>query len=81
MNEVTVEEVMSGAESSLRLKRLAKQAAWENGSAPDETVHTVYQGDAREMLGKPWPSPSGCYFAPVLQPHGSSVGACSHAAV
>ena len=50
-NEVTVEEVMSGAESSLRLKRLAKQAAWENGSAPEETVHTVHQGDARDMLG------------------------------
>lgn len=48
-SELTVEEVMSGAESSLRLKRLAKRAAWENGSAPEETIHAVYQGDARDM--------------------------------
>jgi site-specific DNA-methyltransferase (adenine-specific) len=40
---------MSGGEPSLATKRLAKKAAWANGDAPKKTVHTIYQGDAREM--------------------------------
>lgn len=48
---VSIEDVMSGAESSLDLKRMAKAAAWANGAAPKGTTHRVYRGDAREMGG------------------------------
>lgn len=47
--DISVKDVMSGAESPIELKRLAKQAAWANGAAPDSTTHRVYLGDAREM--------------------------------
>ena len=44
-----VEQIMSGAESSLRLKREAKIEAWRDGSAPERTLHAVRLGDARRM--------------------------------
>ena len=44
-----VEQIMSGAESSLRLKREAKIEAWRDGSAPERTLHAVHLGDARRM--------------------------------
>ena len=47
--QVSVEDIMSGGESSLELKRLAKAVAWANGSAPKKTTHRLFQGDAREM--------------------------------
>ena len=46
---ISIDEVMSGGESSLELKRLAKATAWASGAAPDATAHRVYLGDAREM--------------------------------
>lgn len=46
---LSVDEIMSGAEPSVALKRLAKQAAWSNGKAPKQTTHRLYLGDAREM--------------------------------
>lgn len=46
---LSIKDVMSGGESSLDLKRLAKTAAWSNGAAPKWTEHQVYLGDAREM--------------------------------
>lgn len=49
LNQVPVERIMSGTEPSLAEKRLAKKAAWANGSAPEETVHRIFEGDARRM--------------------------------
>ena len=46
---ISIDEVMSGGESSLELKRLAKATAWASGAAPDATAHRIYLGDAREM--------------------------------
>jgi modification methylase len=46
---ITFEEILSGREPSLAQKRLAKKLAWSNGAVPDETVHRIYQGDARRM--------------------------------
>ncbi|WP_419938993.1 hypothetical protein [Candidatus Palauibacter sp.] len=46
---VGVDEIMSGAESSIRLKRQAKIEAWRDGAAPERTEHTLYLGDARDM--------------------------------
>jgi excisionase family DNA binding protein len=46
---LTVDEILSGSEPSVELKRLAKRLAWANGEAPKRTLHRVYQGDAREM--------------------------------
>lgn len=46
---LTVDEILSGGEPSVELKRLAKKLAWANGAAPKRTLHRVYQGDAREM--------------------------------
>lgn len=46
---VGVDEIMSGAESSIRLKRQAKIEAWRDGAAPERTEHTLYLGDARGM--------------------------------
>ena len=46
---VSIEEVMSGGESSLELKRLAKATAWATGFGPEGTEHRVILGDAREM--------------------------------
>lgn len=44
-----VEAIMSGGEPSLAEKRRAKELAWSNGTAPRETVHRVFLGDARVM--------------------------------
>lgn len=49
--DLSVEEIMSGGEPSIELKRQAKKLAWSNGDAPDRTVHRIYQGDARHMAG------------------------------
>jgi len=46
---LTVDEILSGGEPSIELKRLAKRLAWENGHAPKHTKHRIIQGDAREM--------------------------------
>lgn len=46
---LTVDEILSGGEPSVELKRLAKKLAWANGDAPKRTQHRVYEGDAREM--------------------------------
>lgn len=46
---LTVDEILSGGEPSVELKRLAKKLAWANGDAPKGTQHRVYEGDAREM--------------------------------
>ncbi len=46
---VSIDEIMSGRESSLELKRMAKAAAWADGVAPRQTKHQVYLGDARIM--------------------------------
>ncbi len=50
MSPVDIKAIMSGSESSIELKRLAKKAAWANGSAPQQTHHRVYLGDARSMV-------------------------------
>lgn len=47
--ELTVDDILSGGEPSLEMKRLAKKLAWENGQAPTHTNHRVIEGDAREM--------------------------------
>lgn len=47
--DLTVEEILSGGEPSLEMKRLAKKLAWGNGQAPKDTSHRVFCGDAREM--------------------------------
>lgn len=47
--KMSLRDVMSGGESSIEIKRLAKEAAWANGDAPRMTEHRVYLGDAREM--------------------------------
>ena len=46
---VLIEEVMSGGESSVELKQLAKATASAAGFRPDTTEHGVYLGDARDM--------------------------------
>jgi len=46
---LTVDDILSGGEPSVELKRLAKRIAWANGDAPKHTEHRVYEGDAREM--------------------------------
>jgi modification methylase len=46
---LTIDEILSGGEPSLELKRRAKQLAWTNGAVPQETVHRIYRGDARSM--------------------------------
>lgn len=46
---LSIDEIMSGSESSLELKRLAKADAWANGAAPKQTTHRLFKGDAREM--------------------------------
>ena len=46
---ISTDEVMSGGESSLELKRLARATAWANDSGPDETEHHVCLGEAREI--------------------------------
>lgn len=48
-NERSVEEIMSGGEPSLEKKRRAKELAWSNGEQPEETIHTIHHGDAREV--------------------------------
>lgn len=48
-NTLSVDEIMSGGEPTLGMKRLAKKLAWENGEAPKSTTHRVFEGDAREM--------------------------------
>jgi len=48
-SQLSVDEIMSGGEPSVELKRLAKRAAWANGEAPQETLHSLYLGDARKM--------------------------------
>lgn len=48
-DDVTFEEILSGGEPTLSQKRLAKKLAWSNGAVPDETLHRVFLGDAREM--------------------------------
>jgi modification methylase len=47
--DLTVDEILSGREPSLGMKRLAKKLAWENGDAPSSTTHRIIEGDAREM--------------------------------
>lgn len=46
---LTVDEILSGREPSVEMKRLAKKLAWENGDAPSHTIHRIIEGDAREM--------------------------------
>jgi excisionase family DNA binding protein len=47
--DLTFEEILTGGEPSLALKRRAKELAWSNGAVPAETHHQIYLGDAREM--------------------------------
>lgn len=47
--DLTVDEILSGGEPSVGMKRVAKRLAWENGDAPEETNHRIIEGDAREM--------------------------------
>ncbi len=49
LEELTVDEIMSGGEPSLELKRLAKRLAWADGASVQETLHRIYKGDARVM--------------------------------
>lgn len=49
LSDLTVDDILAGAEPSVELKRLAKKLAWENGAAPDNTRHTIVHGDARIM--------------------------------
>ena len=46
---LTVERIMEGAEPSIEMKRKAKRLAWANDLPPDETLHRIHWGDAREM--------------------------------
>ncbi len=46
---MSVDEILSGGEPSVELKRLAKRIAWANGEAPTSTHHRIVHGDAREM--------------------------------
>lgn len=46
---LTVDDILSGGEPSVEMKRVAKRLAWENGKAPRETTHRIILGDAREM--------------------------------
>lgn len=48
-DSLTVQEIMSGGEPSLELKRLAKKLAWENGAPPESTLHRIFLDDARKM--------------------------------
>lgn len=50
LNDLTVDDILSGGEPSIELKRVAKRLAWENGHAPEQTVHRIIEGDAREMM-------------------------------
>lgn len=52
-SDLTVEEILSGGEPTLDQKRLAKRLAWERGLGPEQTLHTIFQGDAREMAEVP----------------------------
>ena len=46
---LTVDEILSGAEPSVELKRIAKKLAWQIGNAPKSTIHRIFRGDARQM--------------------------------
>jgi modification methylase len=50
---LSYEDILSGGEPSVEMKRLAKRLAWENGVAPKATLHQVFEGDAREMRQLP----------------------------
>ena len=65
---VGVNEIMSGAESSIRLKRQAKIEAWRDGAAPDRTMHMLHLGDARDMSDIREPVHLVVHLAAVLQP-------------
>lgn len=49
LEDLSVDEIMSGGEPPVELKRVAKKLAWENGRAPNETTHRIITGDARKM--------------------------------
>lgn len=49
LDGLTVDDILSGGEPPVELKRVAKRLAWENGHAPDRTHHRIIEGDAREM--------------------------------
>lgn len=42
-----VEALIAGGEPSIAEKRRAKELAWDQGLAPDETIHRVILGDSR----------------------------------
>lgn len=46
---LSLEEIFSGGEPGLHLKRQAKRIAWTNGARPASTTHRIYQGDARHL--------------------------------
>ncbi len=46
---LTVDDILSGGEPSVEMKRLAKRVAWESGHAPANTSHRIIHGDARVM--------------------------------
>lgn len=48
---LSVQDIMSGGEASLELKRQAKRMAWSNGGRPEFTNHSIRAGDARVMRG------------------------------
>lgn len=45
------EEILSGGEPSVDLKRLAKRLAWQSEVAPKSTHHRVHRGDSRLLSG------------------------------
>lgn len=49
LDHLTVDDILSGGEPPVELKRVAKRLAWENGHAPERTFHRIIEGDAREM--------------------------------
>lgn len=49
LDDLTVDDILSGGEPSVELKRVAKRLAWENGHAPKRTSHRIIEGDARQM--------------------------------
>lgn len=47
---LTIDEIMSGGEPSIELKRQAKELAWSNGEAPRQTSHRIHRADARDLV-------------------------------
>lgn len=63
---LSIDDIMSGGEASLELKRQAKRLAWTNGGRPALTTHTMRLADARVMAQL---APNGVHLVVTSPPY------------